>query len=332
MTGAVMLKVESLKMHFPIRRGLLQRTVGHIRAVDGISFELRRGETLGLVGESGCGKSTLGRTILRLYTPTDGNICFEGRDLARLKGEELRTLRRRMQMIFQDPYSSLTPRLTVEEIVAEPLLVHGLLKARDRKEKVAELLNLVNLDPSYMNRFPHEFSGGQRQRIGIARALALSPELVVCDEPIAALDVSIQAQVVNLLAGLQSRLALTYLFIAHDLSMVRHISTRVAVMYLGVFVELAASDDLYEKPLHPYTQALMSAVPIPDPELEMSRKRITLSGDVPSPAAPPSGCRFRTRCPHVLSVCSEREPGWIEAEPGHFLACHLYDALGNSPH
>jgi oligopeptide transport system ATP-binding protein len=325
MERETLLRVEGLKMYFPVRRGILQRTTGHINAVDGVSFELHRGETLGLVGESGCGKSTLGRAILRLYEPTAGRVLFDGIDLSSVRGSELRSMRRRMQMIFQDPYSSLTPRLTVGETVAEPMIVHGLVTPRNSRERVKELLRLVNLNPSYADRFPHEFSGGQRQRVGIARALSLSPELIVCDEPIAALDVSIQAQVVNLMEDLQSRLGLTYLFIAHDLSMVRHISTRVAVMYLGTLVELADCDSLYGNPLHPYTQALLSAVPIPDPLAEASRKRVTLVGDVPSASNPPSGCRFRTRCPIRLPVCQELPPPWIEAAQGHFCACHALE-------
>jgi oligopeptide transport system ATP-binding protein len=317
-----LLRVEKLKMHFPIKRGVFQRTVGHVHAVDGISFEIRKGETLGLVGESGCGKSTTGRTILQLYKPTAGHVFFGDQDLTQLKAEELRVLRRRMQMIFQDPYASLNPRMTVEEIVGEPLIVHNLAKGREVREKVKELLGLVGLNPAYVDRYPHEFSGGQRQRIGVARSLSLNPDLIICDEPISALDVSIQAQVVNLLEDLQEQFGLTYLFIAHDLSMVRHISDRVAVMYLGILVELAARQELYEHPLHPYTQALLSAVPIPDPIVEETRQRIILTGDVPSPINPPSGCRFRTRCPIATEICAEEVPEWRELMPDHFVACH----------
>jgi oligopeptide transport system ATP-binding protein len=295
----VILKVDDLVMYFPIRRGVFQRVVGYVHAVDGISFEIRKGETLGLVGESGCGKSTTGRTILQLYRPTSGDVNFEGEDLVKMKGEKLRLMRRKMQMIFQDPYASLNPRMTVEEIVGEPLIVHEIARGDEIRKRVQDLLSLVRLNPAYIDRYPHEFSGGQRQRIGVARALALNPDLIVCDEPISALDVSVQAQVVNLLEDLQEKLNLTYLFIAHDLSMVKHISDRVAVMYLGIFAELADRDELYSNPLHPYTTALLSAVPIPNPVTEERRKRIILEGDVPSPINPPSGCRFRTRCPYA---------------------------------
>jgi len=316
-----LLYVEDLVMHFPIYRGVFQRQVGAVHAVDGVSFEIKRGETLGLVGESGCGKSTTGRTILQLYKPTSGKVIFEDTDLVSLQREEMRWMRRQMQMIFQDPYASLNPRMTVSEIVGEPLMVHNALSGSEIQEHVSQLLELVNLNPSLANRYPHEFSGGQRQRIGIARALALQPSFIICDEPISALDVSIQAQVVNLLEDLQEKLNLTYLFIAHDLSMVRHISKRVAVMYLGVIVELAERDDLYQKPLHPYTQALLSAVPIPDPEADSKRKRTILTGDVPSPVNPPSGCRFRTRCPIAEEMCAHSRPEFREVRPGHFVAC-----------
>lgn len=319
----VLLRVDELKMHFPIYRGVFQRQVGAVRAVDGVSFDVKRGETLGLVGESGCGKSTTGRTILQLYKPTDGNVHFEGKDLVRLKGEEMRLMRRKMQMIFQDPYASLNPRMTVGQLVGEPLMVHNVATGGEIDERVAHLLELVNLNPTFASRYPHEFSGGQRQRIGVARALALQPSFIICDEPISALDVSIQAQVVNLLEELQEKFNLTYLFIAHDLSMVRHISKRVAVMYLGVIVELAERDDLYKEPLHPYTQALLSAVPIPDPVADAKRARMILEGDVPSPANPPSGCRFRTRCPIAEARCAESRPDFREVKPGHFVACHL---------
>lgn len=319
----VLLKVVDLKMHFPIYRGVFQRQVGAVHAVDGVSFDVKRGETLGLVGESGCGKSTTGRTILQLYKPTAGEVMFEGTDLVTLKREEMRWMRRQMQMIFQDPYASLNPRMTVAEIVAEPLSVHNVATGKEIQERVAHLLELVGLNPSFASRYPHEFSGGQRQRIGVARALALQPSFIICDEPISALDVSIQAQVVNLLEDLQEQFNLTYLFIAHDLSMVRHISKRVAVMYLGVIMELANRDDLYLEPLHPYTQALLSAVPIPDPLADINRTRVILEGDVPSPVNPPSGCRFRTRCPIADKICAESRPEFREVKAGHFVACHM---------
>ena len=318
-----LLRVENLKMHFPIYRGVFQRQVGAVLAVDGISFDVRRGETLGLVGESGCGKSTTGRAILQLYKPTAGNVHFEGVDLIKLRGEELRHMRRKMQMIFQDPYASLNPRMTVEQIVGEPLIVHSAATGKEIHERVENLLELVGLNPAFATRYPHEFSGGQRQRIGVARALALQPSFIICDEPISALDVSIQAQVVNLLEELQEQFNLTYLFIAHDLSMVRHISKRVAVMYLGMIVELTSRDELYLNPLHPYTQALLSAVPIPDPVVAAQRQRIILEGDVPSPANPPSGCHFRTRCPIAESICAEKQPEFRELKAGHFVACHF---------
>ena len=320
----VILHVEDLKMHFPIKRGVIQRTVGYVHAVDGVTFDVYRGETLGLVGESGCGKTTTGRTIVQLYKATDGKVLFEGKNLISLKAEELRLMRRKIQMIFQDPYASLNPRMTVEQIIGEPLIVHNVAHGKDIRKRVKDLLELVGLNPAYVDRYPHEFSGGQRQRIGVARSLALNPDLIVCDEPISALDVSIQAQVVNLLEDLQKEFGLTYLFIAHDLSMVRHISSRVIVMYLGVFVELADRATLYENPLHPYSIALLSAVPIPDPKIEEKRKRIILEGDVPSPINPPSGCRFRTRCPLAQPLCAEERPEWKEVEPGHFVACHFW--------
>jgi oligopeptide transport system ATP-binding protein len=322
-TDQDLLRIENLKLYFPIKRGVIQRVVGHVHAVDDISFTIKKGDTLGLVGESGCGKSTTGRTILQLYKPTAGHIYFGDIDLANTHGETLRQLRKRMQMIFQDPYASLNPRMTVEEIVGEPLIVYNLAKGTEIRERVKELLGMVGLNPAYVDRYPHEFSGGQRQRIGVARAIALKPDLIVCDEPISALDVSIQAQVINLLEDLQEQLDLTYLFIAHDLSVVRHISTRVAVMYLGVIVELAPRDELYTNPLHPYTQALLSAVPIPDPVAEERRKRVILTGDVPSSINPPSGCHFRTRCPLAQSICAEKRPDWREISTGHFVACHM---------
>ena len=318
-----LLKVDGLVKHFPIYRGVIQRQVGAVRAVDGITFDVRRGETFGLVGESGCGKSTAGRTILQLYKPTAGNVIFEGEDLTKLKGEQMRQMRRRIQMIFQDPYASLNPRMTIRDIIGEPLMVHGIARGSEVNDRVEELMRKVKLSPNFSTRYPHEFSGGQRQRIGIARAIALSPDFIICDEPISALDVSIQAQVINLLEDLQAELGLTYLFIAHDLSVVRHISKRVCVMYLGVLAELAERDELYNKPLHPYTQALLSAVPVPDPLLEEQRQRIILEGDVPSPVNPPSGCRFRTRCPLAQAICAEKQPEWREVAPDHWVACHL---------
>ena len=320
----VLLRVDNLVKHFPITQGIIVRKqIGAVHAVDDVSFVVRQGETLGLVGESGCGKSTTGRTVLQLYRPTSGSVLFNGVDLVKLKGEELRLMRRKMQMIFQDPYASLNPRMTVGEIVGEPLVVHNVGKQKEIEERVANLLELVGLNPAFSTRYPHEFSGGQRQRIGVARALALQPSFIVCDEPISALDVSIQAQVVNLLEDLQKQFNLTYLFIAHDLSMVRHISDRVAVMYLGIIAELADRDELYVKPLHPYTQALLSAIPIPDPMADARRKRIILEGDVPSPVNPPSGCRFRTRCPIAEKICAEVKPEFRELRPGHFAACHF---------
>jgi oligopeptide transport system ATP-binding protein len=317
----VLVRVDDLFVHFPIYRGLIRRQIGAVRAVDGISFDIKRGETLGLVGESGSGKSTTGRAVLQLRRPTAGQVHFEGADLVALKGERLRGMRRKMQMIFQDPYASLNPRMTVGEIVGEPLMVHDVAKSKEIEERVRHLLELVKLEPAFISRYPHEFSGGQRQRIGVARALALQPSFIVCDEPISALDVSIQAQVVNLLEELQGQFNLTYLFIAHDLSMVRHISDRVAVMYLGVIMELASRDEIYLRPLHPYTQALLSAVPIPDPIADAQRKRVILQGDIPSPINPPSGCRFRTRCPIAQDVCAESRPEFREIKPGHFVAC-----------
>jgi oligopeptide transport system ATP-binding protein len=319
-----LVRVENLKKHFPVTRGIIiQHQVGAVRAVDGISFEIHQGDTLGLVGESGCGKTTAGRTILGLYSPTSGKVRIEQHEILAVKGLQPLALRRKAQIIFQDPFASLNPRWTVNSIISEPLRVHKLLKnEQERSDRVKELLELVGLNARHVNRFPHEFSGGQRQRIGIARALASEPMFIVCDEPISALDVSIQAQVVNLLEDLQERLGLTYLFIAHDLSMVRHICDRVAVMYLGVLVEMADRDVLYEQPLHPYTQALLSAVPIPDPKKDRARQRVVLTGDVPSPLHPPSGCRFHPRCPIAMPHCSEMVPEWREVESGHWVACH----------
>jgi oligopeptide transport system ATP-binding protein len=322
----ILLDVQNLKMYFPITHGLIvQRHVGDIKAVDGITFSIKQGETLGLVGESGCGKSTTGRAILQLYRPTGGDVFFKGDNLTQLKGEALRRMRRQMQMIFQDPYASLNPRMTVGNIIGEPLEVHHIYTSRgERRERVQELLRVVGLNPYFVNRYPHEFSGGQRQRIGVARALAVNPEFIVCDEPISALDVSIQAQIINLLEDLQAEFGLTYLFIAHDLSVVRHISDRIAVMYLGKLAELADRDELYKNPLHPYTQSLLSAVPIPDPVIEEKRQRIILEGDVPSPANPPKGCNFSTRCPRVMDVCHEVDPEFKDLGGGHWTACHLY--------
>ena len=319
-----LVRVRDLKKHFPIRKGILfQRTTNTVKAVDGISFDIQRGETLGLVGESGCGKSTAGRTLLGLYPATDGNIIIDGLDVREPSTAEALAIRRKAQMIFQDPFASLNPRWTVNAIVGEPLRVHKLLPTdKQRTERVRELLELVGLSGRFMNRFPHEFSGGQRQRIGIARALASDPLFIVCDEPISALDVSIQAQVVNLLEDLQAQFNLTYLFIAHDLSMVRHICNRVAVMYLGKIAELAENDELYENPLHPYTRALLSAVPVPDPKAARKRQRIILTGDVPSPINPPTGCRFHTRCPIAQPHCATVEPIWREARTNHWVACH----------
>ncbi len=319
-----LIRVENLTKHFPITKGIIiQKQVGAVQAVDNISFDIYKGETLGLVGESGCGKSTTGRTLLQLHKPTSGKVFYNDIDLTSVSNADMREMRRNIQIIFQDPYASLNPRMTVGSIIAEPLEIHNIGTAAEREERVKELLELVSLNPFFINRYPHEFSGGQRQRIGVARALALQPDFIVCDEPISALDVSIQAQVVNLLEELQEEFGLTYLFIAHDLSMVRHISDRVAVMYLGKIVELAPRDDLYENPLHPYTQALLSAVPIPDPVLEQKRTRIILEGDVPSPINPPSGCRFHTRCPIAEEICSQEAPVWREALKGHWIACHL---------
>lgn len=315
----VLLEVKGLKKYFHTGDAI-------VKAVNDLNFVIYRGETLGFVGESGCGKSTAGRTILRLYDATEGEVLFEGKDIQKLSTKELMKVRKEIQMIFQDPYASLNPRMTVGDIIGEPLDVHRLAKGQMRKKRIQELLKLVGLNPDHNNRFPHEFSGGQRQRIGIARALAVEPKFIICDEPISALDVSIQAQVVNLLKELQMKMGLTYLFIAHDLSMVKHISDRVAVMYLGKMVELAQSDDLYAKPLHPYTHALLSSIPIPDPLVARKGKleRLVLKGDVPSPMTPPSGCHFRTRCPKAMDICIKREPEWKEVKPGHYAACHLY--------
>jgi oligopeptide transport system ATP-binding protein len=322
--GDVLLQVEDLAVHFPVTQGVVfKKTVAVVRAVDGLDFTITKGETLGLVGESGCGKSTTGRAILQLIQPTRGKVLMGGTDLCGLKGNSLRQMRRHMHMIFQDPYASLNPRMTVGKIIEEPLTVHGIGTPRDRMERVRQLLLEVGLNPAFASRYPHEFSGGQRQRVGIARSLAVNPDFIVADEPVSALDVSIQAQVINLLEDLQVRHELTYLFISHDLSVVRHISNRVAVMYLGKIVELADRRELYHHPLHPYTQALLSAVPIPDPRVEVGRERVILKGDVPNPQAPPSGCRFHTRCPIAVEVCSQVEPEFIEQGSKHWVACHL---------
>lgn len=317
----VLLNVEDLVKYFPLKAGFFKRVVNQVKAVDGISFQIHKGETLGLVGESGCGKTTTARSVLRLQEPTSGKVEFEGRNILTLNREGMRRQRRDMQIIFQDPYSSLNPRLTVGQIIGEPLLIHGIADGKGREKRVQELLEVVGLASYHYRRYPHEFSGGQRQRIGIARALALNPKLIVCDEPVSALDVSIQSQVLNLLEDLQGEFDLTYMFIAHNLSVVRHISDRVGVMYLGRLAELTASQELYANPLHPYTQILLSAIPQPNPRRK--RERITVAGDVPSPINPPSGCRFHTRCPYAEPICKEEVPVWREAEPGHFVACHI---------
>jgi oligopeptide transport system ATP-binding protein len=320
--GHALVEVRNLKKYFPIRAGVLQREVARVHAVDDVTFAVREGETLGLVGESGCGKSTLGRTVVRLYEPSHGHILFEGRDISGLSAHALRPLRRQMQMVFQDPYASLNPRKRVGAIIGDPLKIHGIGDKRSRKAQVQELLEVVGLSPEHYNRFPHEFSGGQRQRIGVARALALRPKLIIADEPVSALDVSIQSQMLNLLEDLQTEFGLTYVFIAHDLGVVRHVSDRIAVMYLGKIVELSPAEELYDRPIMPYTEALLSAVPIPDPDLAEKRQRIVLEGDVPSPINPPSGCRFHPRCRYATQICKEVEPPLVDYGSAHLAACH----------
>ncbi len=320
----VILEVKNLSKFFPVKKSLFS-TKSFVKAVDDVSFTIKRGETLGLVGESGCGKTTIGRTILKLYEPTSGNIIFNGKDITQFSEKEMLPLRRKMQMIFQDPYASLDPRMTVGDIVGEAIDIHDLCKGEEREKRIRFLLNKVGLNGSQINRYAHEFSGGQRQRIGIARALAVEPDFIVCDEPISALDVSIQAQVINMLEELQEELGLTYLFIAHDLSMVKHISTHIGVMYLGKLVEKGTSDEVYNEALHPYTKALLSAVPIPDPKVAKANKRIVLEGDIPSPIDPPPGCRFKGRCKYATEKCGKEEPLLKEVKPGHFVACHLFD-------
>ncbi|MEG0773433.1 dipeptide ABC transporter ATP-binding protein [Clostridium sp.] len=320
-----LVEVKNLSKYFKTKKGLFSKNKGYLKAVDDVSLHIKKGETLGLVGESGCGKSTFGRTLLKLYNATNGNILYNNVDIAALSSKELLAYRKKMQMIFQDPYASLNPRLTVGDIIGESLEIHNICKGKEKEERVKYFLDKVGLHPSHISRYPHEFSGGQRQRIGIARALAVEPEFIVCDEPISALDVSIQAQIVNMLEDLQNDLGLTYLFIAHDLSMVKHISNRVGIMYLGKLVEISDSNEVYKNPLHPYTQALLSSIPIPDPDKAKEKKRIILEGDIPSPIDPPPGCRFKTRCRYAKKICSEVQPELKEISKGHNVACHLYN-------
>jgi oligopeptide transport system ATP-binding protein len=328
MSTTPILKVDNLKKYFPIKKGMFGKTIGHVKAVDDVSFFVHEGETLGIVGESGCGKSTTGRMLMRLLEPTEGKIEFDGKDLISLSQEEMRKTRRDIQMVFQDPYASLNPRHTIGKILEEPLIVHGVSDPKERKKKVREFLEIVGLNAYHAKRYPHQFSGGQRQRIGIARALMTNPKLIIADEPVSALDVSIQAQVLNLMQDLQKEFNLTYIFIAHDLGVVRHISDRVAVMYLGKMVEVADSEQLYEKPLHPYTQALLSAVPVPDPDFQ--KEQIIIEGDIPNPADPPTGCPFHTRCPFKMDICTKVAPHLSEQTTGHSVACHLYESqVGN---
>lgn len=320
-----LIEIKNLKKYFELNKGILANKKSFVKAVDDISFAINKGETLGLVGESGCGKTTVGRTIIKLYNPTAGQIIYDGKDISKLSAKEIMPYRRKIQMIFQDPYASLDARMTIGDIIGEPMDIHGLMRGKEREERIQYLLNKVGLNKDHASRYPHEFSGGQRQRIGIARALAVEPDFIVCDEPISALDVSIQAQVVNMLEDLQRDLGLTYLFIAHDLSMVKHISSRIGVMYLGKLVEIGYSNELYKKPLHPYTQALLSAIPVPDPELSAVNKRIMLEGEIPSPIDPPPGCRFKGRCRHAKAICSEVEPVLKDLGNNHCIACHLYE-------
>lgn len=318
-----LIEIKNLKKYFPIKKGLFNKVVGNVKAVDDVSFTINKGETLGIVGESGCGKTTTGRTIIKLYEPTSGEILVEGTDIAKYTPNQMKDYRRKMQMIFQDPYASLNSRMTVGDIIGEAIDIHNLMKGKEKQERIQYLLNRVGLNSDHANRYPHEFSGGQRQRVGIARALAVEPEFIICDEPISALDVSIQAQVVNMLEELQDDLGLTYLFIAHDLSMVKHISNRIGVMYLGKLVEIGTSNDVYTKPLHPYTKALLSAIPVPDPDEAAANQRIVLEGDIPSPIDPPPGCRFKNRCRYAKPICSEIDPEMKDLGNGHFAACHL---------
>lgn len=322
--GENLLEIKGLCKHFNLKKSIFEKNKKVLHAVDDVTLEIKKGETLGLVGESGCGKTTLGRTVVRLYEPTSGEIVYDNKNITNLNFQEMKSFRRKIQMIFQDPYASLNPRKTIGDIIKEPMEIHNLYEEKNRDKKVLEILELVGLNSSHMSRYPHEFSGGQRQRVGIARALACDPEFIVCDEPISALDVSIQAQIINTLEDLQKKLGLTYLFIAHDLSMVKHISDRVGIMYLGKLVELSTSDEIYNNPLHPYTEALLSAIPIPDPDISSKKERIILEGDIPTPINPKGGCRFKSRCPKAFKKCEEIEPKLIEVRKNHKVACHLY--------